>query len=244
MIREAICKKCGEAFTPADDDDLEHLVRMVDEQPCGGEGEMVRVMYHPEELLDFDAIVAALLAAGLDAYVMADDDGSAAILAGEDHGIFTVRAGPGWFLGPGSLRPQGTWREFFVGPKNEQRLDRLVEVRSQAEAIAAITKACRGSDFLDLDEIVASVKAAGVDAYVEQTGGGVATIYAGKPDAEGVYPVAAGPGWFEGPNWTKGRATTAEFWIGPPHEEDSAKLTEVDSQDAAVAAIVKACKAS
>lgn len=43
----------------------------------------------------------------------------------------------------------------------------------------------------------------GVCAYVEQTGGGVATIFAGELDEEGVPPFAVGPGHFDGPNWTE-----------------------------------------
>lgn len=39
--REAICRKCGEAFNPADEDDLIHLVRASDETECGGQGDMV-----------------------------------------------------------------------------------------------------------------------------------------------------------------------------------------------------------
>ena len=38
---------------------------------------------------------------------------------------------------------------------------------------------------LDMDAIVERVRAAGFPAYVEQTGGGCATVYAGPPDADG-----------------------------------------------------------
>jgi hypothetical protein len=41
---EAICRKCGQTFNPADDDDTIHLVRVGDDthgdEECGGEGEV------------------------------------------------------------------------------------------------------------------------------------------------------------------------------------------------------------
>lgn len=70
---------------------------------------------------------------------------------------------------------------------------------------------------ISLDKIVDLIRATGFEAYVEQTGGGTATIYAGSvfTDAEGDprYPVVAGPGWFEGP--TDARGHTADFCVGP-----------------------------
>lgn len=39
---EAQCTKCGDAFVPADENDLEHFVRTSDDEhqgePCGGRG--------------------------------------------------------------------------------------------------------------------------------------------------------------------------------------------------------------
>lgn len=37
---EAKCRKCREAFSPADENDLTHLERL-DGQECGGQGELV-----------------------------------------------------------------------------------------------------------------------------------------------------------------------------------------------------------
>lgn len=73
---------------------------------------------------------------------------------------------------------------------------------------------------LDLDRIVDLLHGGDIPAYVEQTGGGCATIYAGKQLTEpeqdrGCYQVVAGPGWFEGINWTRGHASRHEFYIGP-----------------------------
>ena len=75
----------------------------------------------------------------------------------------------------------------------------------------------RPSDILDLDEIARLIRLAGIPAYVEQTGGGCATLYAGEPretDDLPVYPAVAGPGWFEGPGNTKARAHRDEFSAG------------------------------
>jgi hypothetical protein len=75
---------------------------------------------------------------------------------------------------------------------------------------------------LNLDHVVTLVRRQGVFAYVEQTGGGCATIYAGEayPDpasdhpADMLWPAVAGPGWFEGPAWTRARALLSDFSIG------------------------------
>ena len=84
---------------------------------------------------------------------------------------------------------------------------------------------------LNLDAIVGRIRRAGVHAFVAQTGGGVATIYAGPVRAEDgleYYAVAAGPGRFEGPGWRNGRADNADFTIcrdndgsDPPESEQS-----------------------
>lgn len=72
---------------------------------------------------------------------------------------------------------------------------------------------------IDLDKVVELVRAELPDAqcYVEQTGGGCATIYLGQPyeiGGEELIPVSAGPGWFDGPNWTEGRGHRDEFYVG------------------------------
>lgn len=73
------------------------------------------------------------------------------------------------------------------------------------------------SDVIDMDAVVTELTELGIPAVVEQTGGNTATVYAGEPynDGEGErYPVAAGPGHFEGPGWTQGRAYREEFSLG------------------------------
>lgn len=71
---------------------------------------------------------------------------------------------------------------------------------------------------VDMDKVCDILKERGIPAYVEQTGGGCATVYAGEPwDEEGWgkrYPALAGPGWFEGPGWTNARGDTDDFCIG------------------------------
>lgn len=81
----------------------------------------------------------------------------------------------------------------------------------------------RGEDKYDFDmqKVVELVKAAGVTAYVEHTGGGVATIYAGEEvdfkDGDHTYrvhKVAAGPGTYAqygAPMW----ASLRDFAVGP-----------------------------
>lgn len=68
-------------------------------------------------------------------------------------------------------------------------------------------------DIIDLDAVAEAVRALGVDCAVEQTGGNCATLCAG-PMVGDRHTVVAGPGWFEGPGWTRPRASLAEFFIG------------------------------
>lgn len=85
---------------------------------------------------------------------------------------------------------------------------------------------------INLDVVVLFVRAFGVEATVEQTGGGTATIYAGGiRQEEGYgdrYAAVAGPGWFEGPGWTQGRASTEDFYVGP---DDYGDVTPVICQE-------------
>lgn len=87
-----------------------------------------------------------------------------------------------------------------------------------------------GPIVVDMDAVACVLRRRGHDrCYVEQTGGGVATIYLG-PDArdetesEGIATevaadtrqlAIAGPGWFEGEHWTRARAWLTDFYIGP-----------------------------
>lgn len=127
--------------------------------------------------------------------------------------------------------------EWWVFEPIEEAVDRLVAPYEEAEV-----------DPREIDlELVAefvSAKLLGVRCYVEQTGGGCATVYLGNtytPRASDplanheVYaeqlkpgvllfpeqypfgdcvPVMAGPGWFNGPGWTDGRGHRDDFSVG------------------------------
>lgn len=84
---------------------------------------------------------------------------------------------------------------------------------------------------IDLDAVVAALKDEGIDAYVEQTGGGCATVLVGEVQeytytapwngqtvTDWYHPAAVGPGWFEGEGWTRGRAHPNDLFAGPEEE--------------------------
>lgn len=80
------------------------------------------------------------------------------------------------------------------------------------------------TNVIDFDKVVDGLKERGIPAYVEQTGGGTATIMVGEQktrtvmgvDEDGRYDVLVGPGWFEGPmGFINGRGDTGDLSIGP-----------------------------
>jgi hypothetical protein len=89
---------------------------------------------------------------------------------------------------------------------------------------------------INLDRVVALLTARGVFAYVEQTGGGCATIYAGpthhEPGWGDRYAACAGPGWFTGgqapeggPMFTGGRARLDDFVVGADDDGETTPTT-------------------
>lgn len=95
----------------------------------------------------------------------------------------------------------------------------------------------RGEDKYDFDmaKVADLVNAAGVFAYVEHTGGGTATIYAGEEveyeampgEMWKVFKVAAGPGTFDfkpNPVWT----TLYDFSIGPNDQGEAGYVSPAD----------------
>jgi hypothetical protein len=88
---------------------------------------------------------------------------------------------------------------------------------------------------LNMQQVCEILKSKGIPAYVEQTGGGCATIYAGEPapDSHGDlrYPACAGPGVFNGPGWTNPSATTDEFYIGPDDDGETDPVSAKDYWD-------------
>ena len=98
---------------------------------------------------------------------------------------------------------------------------------------------------INMETVVARVNAAGVHAFVDHTGGGVATIFAGRAAQtdDGVkYECLAGPGWFEDEfNMTGARGDTADFSVGVDDVNSDDFETPVDEDDA-VRLIVKYCQ--
>lgn len=106
-----------------------------------------------------------------------------------------------------------------------------------------------GPETIDMDAIVGLLAAEGIDAYVEQTGGGCATLFAGRLDDddrdvmhEG-WAATAGPGYFAGPGWTLGRGVLGDFWIGRNDDGDTQAVApnSADPRESAelVAAVVR-----
>jgi hypothetical protein len=92
---------------------------------------------------------------------------------------------------------------------------------------------------IDMDQIAAKIIAAGHYAIVEQTGGSVATIFAGRThlDEDGVtrYQQLAGPGhytWGHGPNTSH----TEEFGWGPDDDGEGPFIeAEAGDDEASIA---------
>lgn len=84
---------------------------------------------------------------------------------------------------------------------------------------------------IDLDAVCAELHKMGHKAYVEMTGGGVATIYAGEkfigPDGYDSYPTLGGPGWFTEPGYKRAFAQAGDFYIGPGDEDSQYVTIEV-----------------
>jgi hypothetical protein len=100
---------------------------------------------------------------------------------------------------------------------------------------------------IDMEAVAAGVRAAGYAAYVETTGGGVATIFASRrgrddyPDRPQAnddehYDAIAGPGHFRAPGFAM-PYSDAELWIGRDDDGDGPTVTAY-TVDAAVAALV------
>lgn len=72
---------------------------------------------------------------------------------------------------------------------------------------------------VNLETIAAKLREAGLaDAYVEQTGGGTATLLV----LDGRFGI--GPGWFEEPGYREGRAHTSDLAYGPIDEVEGKSL--------------------
>lgn len=102
---------------------------------------------------------------------------------------------------------------------------------------------------IDMQKVCDLVHLADIPAYVEQTGGGCATIYAGRcfarpridPDpSTKLWDVAAGPGWFEGPGWTLPKGDVEDFYVGADDmgEGEFYTATATDTEETLAARIV------
>lgn len=92
---------------------------------------------------------------------------------------------------------------------------------------------------IDMDRIVEGLRARGIGALVEQTGGGTATIFAGGLREDGErYKAAAGPGYFAGPDWTLGRAVRGDFFIGPDDQGEAPVTTITDQSYAEIVDLI------
>lgn len=127
-----------------------------------------------------------------------------------------------------------------------------VEVNFNTRMVAEVEE-----DIISLDAVVHALKAEGIGSYVEQTGGGCATVlvgeayefevtlpWNGQTVTESAYPAAVGPGWFEGAGWTRGQAHATDLSVGPDRDDlDDAYLTYFsDDNPATIEAIVAAVK--
>lgn len=128
----------------------------------------------------------------------------------------------------------------------------MVEVNFNTQMVAHIE-----DGIISLDAIVHALKAEDIDSYVEQTGGGCATVLVGEPYefdvilpwngqtiTESAYPAAVGPGWFVGEHWTRGQAHVSDLSVGPDRDDlDDVYLTYFsDDNPATIEAIVAAVK--
>lgn len=131
-----------------------------------------------------------------------------------------------------------------IGVRHWQTLSGCPGCRARRPAAADAEPVGRA---LDLDEVARLLRDEhGIaDAYVEQTGGGCATIYAGPTrhdpgEQELRYAAIAGPGWFEG---YRARASSADFYIGPDDDGLSTPVTLPVTGDERLAARVIAAQA-
>lgn len=94
---------------------------------------------------------------------------------------------------------------------------------------------------ISMDKVCQYLQRAGIKAYVEQTGGGTATIYAGTMGTDMRWPAVAGPGWFNGVGFTEAEGDSDDFYIGADDDGESAAIDCRDHNldtEAAIAAVM------
>lgn len=114
---------------------------------------------------------------------------------------------------------------------------------TERDAVDAVAShGCDTTDVIDMDAVASEIQSHGVPAFVQNSGGGCATLYAGELIGD-YYAACAGPGVFAGPDWTMGRAFADDFWVGTDGVEDAYALVTV-TDPKAVAAVVLAVVAA
>jgi hypothetical protein len=96
---------------------------------------------------------------------------------------------------------------------------------------------------ISLDSVAGRCRAQGVPCIVEDTGGGIVTLFAGtaeKVDVQGAlrYPLAMGPGYYAAGHVAS--VDTGELWLGPDADSGDEKddVPFQPTEDGIVAAIV------
>ena len=89
---------------------------------------------------------------------------------------------------------------------------------------------------LDMNRICEEIEAKGVSAYVEMTGGGVATIYAGNDHA---VCILAGPGAFAGDAYTLPEADSEGFAVSR-EDGSEGEVVSPDADETAIATLILA----
>lgn len=109
--------------------------------------------------------------------------------------------------------------------------------RDTALEIAQLIAGRLQSDVIDLHAVVASVVAKGYSAKIEDTGGHVATIFAGPTfrDPSGVerYAACAGPG-----NFQDATASAFEFYVGPDFDDGTPQMKVVTTDPETIAILI------
>lgn len=94
---------------------------------------------------------------------------------------------------------------------------------------------------IDMDAVVVALRCKGIQAHVEQTGGGCATIFAGPLQIEhDRYSAVAGPGWFLGPGFSRARAEPGDFYVGPDDGGETTPLTVTTTDPHVIAGLIAA----
>ena len=129
------------------------------------------------------------------------------------------------------------------------RRDLRLPERIDAELLAQLREAFdvgRGPTPIDLDAVAAAVTARGVITRVLHSSGGTATLYTGEqivdPAGDVRFTTSAGPGWFDGPGYTRPLAARDEFGVGP-HDDSWGVTVPADATVEQIAELIVAVHA-